>query len=225
MTDSEKSRPNQDIELIKKALLEEEEPEIARKKYAKLCNLMKTVIPLDAAAIKEVSAIDWEKQKNEAVRYIREAASRLADPLKAGETPIMAEAWEESSPEERAKSGFPNSLDLSNPEILERCVEYRLVSYALDQIASAISKIPGNKFRPYQAYELLDVDPSNIGTRGGGPKKPDLGRTKALLVKELDEAVPTNIENRYAVIARLAQFRDPTITRNYVRSTIKKGHT
>jgi hypothetical protein len=224
VADSEEHTLDPDIEWIKKVLLEQEGPVIARRKYVKLLNLIGRVIPLDATEIKKEAAINWEEQKNEAIKHIREAASRLADPSLAGETPILAEHWEEISQEERTNLGYPISSDLSNPEILERCVRYGFVSYALNQIANAMANIPGEKFRRTQNYDLLDIDPSNIGVSGGTTKR-DRGRTRALLVKELADIVPETMENRYAVIARFARFGDPTINRHYVRSTLLRGHT
>jgi len=220
-----KTKLNNDIELIKKVLLEQEDPAIAKRKLTKLLNLMNRVIPLDATAIKEESGIDWEHQKSKAVKCIREAATRLSDPSKVRESPVLAEHWDELSQEERGNLGYPVSLDLSNPEILGRCLEHGFVSYALDQIANTISKIPGDKFRQTQNYDLLDVDPSNIGIRGGNSKKPGRGRTKALLVKELAEIVPKSMENRYSMIARFARFRDSTVDRHYVRATLMRGRT
>lgn len=225
MADSEERTLDPDIEWIKKALLEQEGPALAKRKYAKLLNLMGRVIPLDATKIKKESAINWEEQKNGAIKCIREAASRLADPSISGKTPIRAEHWEDTSHEERSKLGFPVSLNLSDPETLERCIEHGLVSYALNQIANALSPIPGDRFRQIQNHDLLDIDTSKIGVRGGNPNNPGQGRTKALLVKELADIVPENMENRYGVIARFARFRDPTVTRHYVRATLMRGHT
>lgn len=225
MTGKKKNRLDNDIELIKKVLLEQEEPTIAKRKLAKLLNLINRVIPLDATAIKKESGIDWEHQKSKAVKCIREAATRLSDPSKAGESPVLAEHWDELSQEERGNLGYPISLDLSNPEVLGRCLEHGFVSYALDQIANTISKIPGDKFRQPQNYDLLDVDPSNIGKRGGNSKKPGRGRTKALLIKELAEIVPEGMGNRYSMIARFARFREATVDRHYVRATLMRGRT
>jgi hypothetical protein len=225
VADSEQHTLDPDIEWIKKELLEQEGPETAKRKYAKLINLIWRAIPLDATKIKKESSINWEDQKNEAIKCIREAASQLDDPLKIRKIPVLAEHWEEISQEERAELGYPISFDLSDPEILERCIERGLVSYALDQIANAMSKIPSDKFRQAQYHDLLDIDASKIGVRGGTANKHDQGRTKALLVKELADIVPENMENRFGVIARFARYRDPTVTRNYVRSTLMKGHT
>ena len=213
-----------DLKRIRDALLKRYDDKIARSKYAKLLNLIGDVIPLDATAIKDDNEIDWDQRRDDAVKSIRSAALSISDRSQAGKPQYGERDWWLMSPEERADMGLP-SPEIWNPETLKQCNMYYLVPYILERIADAMSQVPGIEYRQVQDYELLGVDPSNVGGAGGNANKPDLGRTQALLIKELAETIPEDVKNRNALIARIAQSRFPKVTRQYVRSTLMRGHT
>jgi len=103
---------------------------------------------------------------------------------------------------------------------------YGLLGKSIERIARAVEITFKEGFfsksTPY--YTNLGYSADNVGTRGAAFD--NKAATRGLFIRELNNLVPECVENRYSIIAKLAQLGGhENIDRHYVRSLLRQGHT
>jgi hypothetical protein len=106
--------------------------------------------------------------------------------------------------------------DLRNPDTASAHLE-RAAQLVTDDEARVLRGIAAR----YGVPEMLN--PENLSTRGGAASSFE-GAWRGWLVRELVQHIPQKIENRDATIANLLCLAGLKVTRQYIRSILRKGH-
>lgn len=181
----------------------------------------------NAAAVRSYAAIDWKRRWGDAVSSIRKAADLLDDPVLQPHRSLIKSAPRARDPEHDAhfESEWQATQDMSLEKTIDWYVDRGLLATAIRKLADAIEEVGWEDVVPISARGRPDhgVSPARIGRRGGTGEP--FSRSRALLIREVDARLPSEVPNRYAVIADLVQLVGLKVTRQDVRGTLLKGKT
>jgi len=119
--------------------------------------------------------------------------------------------------------GLKLPADLGDPGDMLMIKKYHLLPASIERIAEQLEDLvayTGVRMR----YEDIGYDADNVGKRGAA-SNPE-SATRGLFIHELDKLVPDIVNNRFAVIAKLATLASyKKINPHLVRSILMRGHT
>ena len=127
--------------------------------------------------------------------------------------PLVHKSW----------GGLKLPADLGDNGDMLMIKKYHLLPASIERIAEALEDLVAYT-GVHMRYETIGYDADNVGKRGAA-SNPE-SATRGLFIRELDKLVPDIVNNRFAVIAKLATLAGYNkIDRHLVRSILKSGHT
>jgi len=224
--------------------VDDHEPSNASIKVLKLFDRLNPNFQIDADFIKGHVTMEKSGALDEAIEHLQKAAEILKClhyPFDARDSDFDFDKLKEHL--DHPPYGIDDAL-LEHPLALRHRIElklpvdmgtengvitlfmYGLLGKAIERIARGVEITfkEGMFSEAPTYYEQLGYSADNVGTRGAASDNESA--TRGLFIRELNDLVPESVQNRFAVIAELAQLGGhENIDRHYVRSLLMEGHT